>query len=165
MCLVTRRSAVLFCTVAEKSPRSKSEGHADGDDRGSPWKDSKSASVVLTLVNFSHADIRVVVDLFYSKSSVSLVEFPGVLLTAFEPTLEALKQMNDVGIIHFSELLIAWSQGASKSDLLTPPVYSLALGFVFNLRCLMINDADFYDYPNQEVNFRLLCENSSLDNS
>jgi hypothetical protein len=109
--------------------------------------------------------LKFILHLFSVKTPASLVEFPGVLLGAFEPTLETLKHMKSAGDVPFSELLVAWNRGVHDSNLISPPVYSLAPGFAFNLRCLMNNNANFFVHPNRPVNLQALCENSSLDNS
>lgn len=88
-----------------------------------------------------------------------------MLLAAFEPTLQALKQMTSTGNVPFSELLVAWNGESSSSNQVNPPVYSMAPGFAFNLRCLMGNEADFHVRPDQPVDFQALSENSSLDKS
>lgn len=167
VCLVTHRNMVLFCIVAENTLPRKSKDSADRDSArgGSLWEDPKFASVMLTLVYSGPTNLKFILHLFSSKTPASLVEFPGVLLGAFEPTLEALKQMKSAGNVPFSELLIAWNRGTPGSNLIPPPVYSLAPGFAFNLRCLMSNNANFYVHPNRPVNLQALCANSSLDHS
>jgi hypothetical protein len=167
VCLVTHRNMVLFCTVSENnSPRkSKNSANRDSARAGSLWGDPKFASAMLTLVYSGRTNLKFILNLFSSKTPASLVEFPGVLLGAFQPTLEALKQMKSDGNVPFSGLLVAWNRGIPDSNLIPPPVYSLARGFAFNLRCLMSNNANFYVHRNKPVNVQALCENSSLDNS
>ncbi|KAF3387285.1 NFX1-type zinc finger-containing protein 1 [Penicillium rolfsii] len=167
VCLVAHRNMVLFCTVAENTVPRKSKDSADRAPprTGSLWGDSKLASVVLTLVYSGTTNLKFILDLFSSKMTASLVEFPGVLLGAFEPTLEALKQMKCAGNVPFAELLVAWNRGNLISNPIPPPVYSLAPGFAYNLRCLMSNDANFYVHPNRPTNLQALCDNSSLDHS
>ncbi|KAJ5390631.1 uncharacterized protein N7496_001699 [Penicillium cataractarum] len=166
VCLVTHQDEVLFCTVAENNLPKKSK-----DSRFYEPRDlSRRVMVERPQIRFgslkSGGFQRDKLEIYLGpKIPASLVEFPGVLLAAFEPTLQALKQMKSTGNVSFSELLVAWNGESSSSNLVNPPVYSLAPGFAFNLRCLMSNGADFHVRPDQPVDFQVLSENSSLDKS
>lgn len=93
---------------------------------------------------------------------MSLVEFPGVLLPAFEPTLKALQAKARSITLPFPNLLLPHS---SASVDVPPPAYTTKLGFAFNPRCLMANDADFYLRLNEPFRIEELQSNSTLDNA
>ena len=159
---------VLFCTVANRimSSRKRKENGAPlfKTDPTSLWKDPKSASVTLMLVDSRHSNLQIILDLNSPKRpAMSLVEFPGVLLAAFAPALKALQAMKRDKFLPFSELFVPWVIDEARVPGIRPPPYALAPGFAFNLRCIMKNDADFYVHHDRPVDFEYLQENSSLD--
>ncbi|KAK4579813.1 hypothetical protein LTR86_000014 [Recurvomyces mirabilis] len=62
----------------------------------------------------------------------SLVEFPGVLLPAFQSTLVALQEMIKTEDLPFTELLIP---GTNTADV-PPPAYAIEKGFAYDISCL-----------------------------
>ncbi|EME78551.1 uncharacterized protein MYCFIDRAFT_37116 [Pseudocercospora fijiensis CIRAD86] len=66
----------------------------------------------------------------------SIIEFPGVILPAFEPTLKALQSMANTLDLPFAEILLPTQNQIS----LPPPAYSLRNGFKFDLRSLLSDD-------------------------
>ncbi|KXT16524.1 hypothetical protein AC579_1326 [Pseudocercospora musae] len=63
----------------------------------------------------------------------SIIEFPGVILPAFEPTLKALQSMAETLDLPFAEILLP----TQNQITLPPPAYSLKNGFRFDLRSLL----------------------------
>jgi DNA polymerase III delta prime subunit len=94
---------------------------------------------------------------------MSLVEFPGVLLPGFEPTLRALQSISESQNLPFPDLLLPADSSTGGKRSIPPPAYALKRGFVFNLRCLMNNGKDFHVRAGQPVDVEYLHENSSLD--
>lgn len=83
-----------------------------------------SANQVHNLGIFSQKDFR---------GGRSIVEFPGVLLPAFMPTLTALKAISINGDLPFSDFL-APSQGSGQRTVtVPPPSYTQRAGFRFKL--------------------------------
>lgn len=70
-------------------------------------------------------------DAWEAKSQQVLVEFPGVLLPSFAPTLQALQRMSLQGEIPFAEHLTPGS--GSKNGLLSWPRYATQPGFYYSL--------------------------------
>lgn len=66
----------------------------------------------------------------------SIIEFPGVILPAFEPTLKALQSMAETLDLPFAEILLPTRDEIT----LSPPAYSLKTGFKFDLRSLLSDD-------------------------
>ncbi|KAJ5792863.1 uncharacterized protein N7503_008841 [Penicillium pulvis] len=158
VCLVNQKTTkILFCTVAEeKGPKYDVNGDREKPG-GALWRRPQTASVLLTLVDPQEMNVKSVLDLYNGTSIHSaLVEFPGVLLPGFEPTLKALQLIKD---IPFSELLMP----SPELSRLTPPLYSLRPGFAFTLRSLIKNRDDFLVHPNQPVDIQRLSINSTLD--
>ncbi|KAJ6096169.1 hypothetical protein N7486_006915 [Penicillium sp. IBT 16267x] len=158
VCLINHQTTkILFFTVSEEKGV-KYDVNGEKEKPGSAlWRRQKSASIMLTLVDSQEMNVRTVLDLYHGTDiASSLVEFPGVLLPGFEPTLKALQLIKD---IPFSDLLMP----SSEPSLLTPPLYSLRPGFTFNLASLMKNRHDFLVHPNQPVDLQKLNASSTLD--
>ncbi|KAL4895634.1 hypothetical protein BDV59DRAFT_211274 [Aspergillus ambiguus] len=150
VCLVVRDKSVIFCTVTELRPTKKPKiNEPSGTAAPSLWTRGESASVLLHLV----------------ASPMSLVEFPGVLLAAFEPTLRTLQSISESENLPFPDLLLPSDLPIDGRRLVPPPSYTLDPGFTFNLRCLMVNGKDFYIRTGQPVDIKYLQENSGLDSA
>ncbi|KAJ5760746.1 hypothetical protein N7520_007902 [Penicillium odoratum] len=165
VCLsIHQLASILFCTVAEqKGPRvePKEEKRKPG---GNLWRRAATASITLVLVDPREANVKTVLDL-YDRTGValSLVEFPGILLPSFEPTLKALQTIKKNPVMPFLDLLMPSTPGMPSSIHLAPPLYSLKSEFAFNLASLMKDQADFLVYPNKKVDLQGLHGNSTLD--
>jgi hypothetical protein len=62
-----------------------------------------------------------------------LVEFPGVLLAAFEHTLEAMKRMSQTLDLPFADILAPSLQRGEELLEVPPPRYASGAGFAYNL--------------------------------
>ncbi|KAK5125064.1 hypothetical protein LTR85_001255 [Meristemomyces frigidus] len=89
----------------------------------------------------------------------SLIEFPGVILPAFEPTLKALQQMSDTLDLPFANLL---SQRGRQPNNLSP-AYSRKEGFRFKLGSLMPDGSPLQLRQDQQFDARTLLQHSALD--
>ncbi|RHZ53052.1 hypothetical protein CDV55_103786 [Aspergillus turcosus] len=156
---------VVFCTVVDEQTRSSKQKKDDADkeseNRASLWTDQKKASVKLTLVDTKPGMVYTILNKVLSKRDFSVVEFPGILLAGFEPTLRALKQTKENRELPFLDILVP-NGDAGPGDI-PPPLYALRPGFRFNLRCLMNNGADLYIKANEPVDIECLQRNSALD--
>lgn len=172
VCVVDSHGIVVFCTVlgfetAEQArARQEQSSQYKRKDAGL-WKDEHMASVYLSLVESNSENVRCILQHYQTQpaSSLSLVEFPGVLLPAFRPTLRALQQMKTAGNLPFSEFLAPTGPQTSSSIVVPPPEYALKPGFGFNLRCLMNNNADLTLRPGQPFDIKKLLNNSTLDDA
>lgn len=174
VCLIIQRAVVLFCTVTHRdmSPRRKKDNallqdHIPPQNRAEPrtlWKSPTRGSVMLMLVDSRYTNTQVVLDLFSPKKpTMSLVEFPGVILPAFEPALQALQSMKVAQNLPFSELFVPWVfENFNISDM-APPLYASQPGFAFNLRCLMKDDTNFFVRVNQPSDVKYVQDHSTLD--
>ncbi|KGO51306.1 Zinc finger, CCCH-type [Penicillium expansum] len=176
VCLMIQKDVVLFCTVTHRdmSPRRKRDSvlpqdHAPPQNKPEPktlWKSSTRGSVTLTLVDSRYTNTQVVLDLFTPKKpTMSLVEFPGVILPAFEPALQALQSMKAAQTLPFSELFVPWVSDDFNISDMAPPLYASQPGFAFNLRCLMKDDTNFYVRVNQPSDVKYVQDHSTLDDA
>ena len=126
--------------------------------------------MALELVHFADHDVQSVLNKYKSRektTSDSLVEFPGILLAGFEPTLRALQRMKKSNDLPFPDLLAPGNPGTHFGVLVPPPpTYALRPGFSFDLSCLL-NDPNMRLSltPGQPFDIRELQENSTLDNA
>lgn len=173
VCLITQRNFMVFCTVINpqaQTPTRKQQGQGNNrsqkKDSDALWEDSQKASVFLQLTNVIDRSIEMVLKHYTKKDSqIALVEFPGVLLPAFEPTLKALQVMRKSDNLPFSELLIPnGSHDGSRIDV-PPPLYATEPGFQFNLRCLMNDNSNFFVRVGHPTDLQKLRQNSSLDDA
>ncbi|KAJ5382686.1 hypothetical protein N7517_000597 [Penicillium concentricum] len=174
VCLIIQKDVVLFCTVThhDMSPRRRRDNilpndHVPPQNKAEPrtlWKSSTRGSVKLMLVDSRYTNTQVVLDLFSPKKpTMSLVEFPGVILPAFEPALQALQSIKLAQNLPFTELLVPWAfENFNLSDM-APPSYALEPGFAFDLRCIMKDDTSFYVRVGQPSNVKYVQDHSTLD--
>ena len=165
VCLIIKGNRALFCTVTEPprpSPwkeknKNKTQAKSDG-----LWKESATATVLLELTDSGNRNISYVLDQYcLGASNFTLVEFPGVLLPAFGPTLHALQSMKRTSNLPFSDFLIS----TSGREEVPPPPYAVKPGFTFDLSSVMDKGANLSIRPGQPVDLQYLQQHSSLDNA
>ena len=98
------------------------------------WNDQRRGTITLQLIDMNEQGVAEVLGRRHMENNVRqvLVEFPGVLLPSFRPTLEALKGMSKRGEVPFAHL-IAPVQPVEDVEII-PPAYATQPGFAFNLR-------------------------------
>ena len=97
------------------------------------------------------------------KLRQSLVEFSGILLPSFRPTLQALQKMSRTLDLPFSQFIAPNIQYAGDVDL-PAPAYSRRPGFTFNLETLTGGER-LRLTPGQPFNDTTLREKSTLDDA
>ncbi|KAJ5338531.1 hypothetical protein N7452_005259 [Penicillium brevicompactum] len=171
VCLVIQKDLIVFCTVADQAmmqKRKRGLTKPQKSETASLWNNEKRASVLLKLVDSRFSNVGLILDVYSHKDpAMSLIEFPGVLLASFEPSLKALQTMKAKEDLPFPELLAPWSLNPSNSPKTWTPLYASQSGFAYNLRCLLNTDVNFYvqpgDFPTQRKQTQYLQENSTLD--
>ena len=101
------------------------------------------AYAVLRLAQHEEHNSRELFGLFEPtgvRSGSSLIAFPGVLLPAFRPTLQALQEMSAKLDIPFADVLAPSSESSPNQSRPTPPVYAMDRNFRFDLSCLLRHD-------------------------
>lgn len=154
VCFVSASRRIIFFSVGEvptsqnsreknnsEDARSAGKGHDEPQNTPSLSHDNDEATVLLSMVEHNADDIRWIVNHIGArhKSRQSLVEFPGILLPSFQPTLQALQRMNRTLDVPFADIIapsthavdLRASQVQGK-----PPAYARRPGFSFNLDCL-----------------------------
>lgn len=168
VCLLDPKGFAIFCTVSSPDRTKKRE-----DADATKWKISGSlsehpqyASVILELVEPTESNWQYILDCQTARrsASISLVEFPGILLPSFQPTLLALQKMKQAANIPMSEFL-APNDIESLTTLvdIPPPVYATSMGFSYDLRCLMDDGSSLKVQHSQPVEMDRLQKHSTLD--
>jgi hypothetical protein len=162
----------VFCTVTRES-RIKSE-NGNRKDKIIPslqTEDRYRVKARLSLVSSHNLyDIRLVLRHFTlrntAKSECALIEFPGILLPAFEPVLKALQAMKERGDLPFADLIVPPVM-FNPGDEAVPaglPAYARARRFRFNLRkATEAPELDLFLDPTRAVDTSELENRSTLD--
>ncbi|KAL9132322.1 MAG: hypothetical protein Q9175_006504 [Cornicularia normoerica] len=141
VCFVSSNGKIIFLSVCD--PILPSHGRKDSnsdnkrrsDDIPSLFRQANRASVLLGLAEYQKEDaIWISTHIAPSKIRQSLVEFPGVLLPSFQPTLQALQKMSRTLNLPFAEIVAPDSQTSPAA--IQPPAYASRRGFSFNLDVL-----------------------------
>ncbi|TID20778.1 3'(2')-5'-bisphosphate nucleotidase [Venturia nashicola] len=167
---------ILFCTVDQgsKPKGEKHRGRQSHDDSKAEkqfralYSSKERGSVSLVLEDPTAENIQKLLRLCRrqaGRSTTLLVEFPGILLPAFKPTLLALKQMKETGDLPLKEMLIPSPVVDEEQIQITPPAYTQKRGFRFNLKCLMSDSSDLFLTPGQPFDAQKLQTGSLLDDA
>jgi hypothetical protein len=112
VCFVSSTGKVIFFTVCDPMPfhRGKNSNLDDKrrpEDGPSLFRGPDHAAVLLSLPEYKTEDVIWICNhIAPSKTRQSLVEFPGVLLPSFEPTLQALQKMSQKLSLPFAEIVV-----------------------------------------------------------
>ncbi|KEQ92875.1 hypothetical protein AUEXF2481DRAFT_68062 [Aureobasidium subglaciale EXF-2481] len=141
VCLISSTQAIVFCSISfpddpARRPEREAGETLDPHQNITSYDTDRvrviarpvemdSEAVAHILGTFSHTNIQ---------GGRSLVEFPGVLLPAFLPTLTALQTLSRNGVLPFSTFL-APLDVVEEQDTMTipPPAYARRAGFRFKL--------------------------------
>ncbi|KAF5855487.1 hypothetical protein ETB97_009110 [Aspergillus alliaceus] len=168
VCLTDPRGFAIFCTVAgSERPRADARQERRQRKASSLWGDASISSVIMELVEPTEENRQYILDCHKPRNgrcSLSLIEFPGILLPSFQPTLKALQAMKKAADLPMSEFLAPDETYSGMVDM-PPPKYATGQGFSFNLQCLMKDRSDLLISPSQAVDLKKLQEQSTLDDA
>ena len=179
VCFVSSTGRAIFFSVCDPAPtpppatkdgEEEREGRSNGyrrapDERPNLFRDVKRATVVLSPVEDNAEDITWIISNLGKAHKLrhSLVEFPGVLLPSFQPTLQALQKMSRTLDLPFSQLIAPDIQHTGDLDI-PAPAYSRRPGFTFNLETLTGGER-LRLAPGQPFDLTALREKSTLDDA
>ena len=181
VCLVSSKGRFVFFSVCDPTPspplRRKNEGVGDVDEAQleedrralaelpNLFGHATRATVMLTQVEDNPEDITWINTQLgvTAKLQLSLVEFPGVLLASFRPTLQALQQMSRALDLPLSQFIAPDTQHAETIDI-PAPAYSRRPGFAFDLQTL-VGGVELRLVPGQPFDYAKLREKSTLDDA
>ncbi|KAL8847375.1 MAG: hypothetical protein Q9221_007562 [Calogaya cf. arnoldii] len=155
VCLVSSTGHNIFCIVCDPTPTAPSNKKQRGDDRSKAaqalaaerdyerkkvemptlHKNDNRAAVMLTLVDATSQHVKWISRLFTKGGStikMSLVEFPGVLLPTFQPTLKALQSMSQRLDLPFADYLAPEDPEFDTRNI-PPPLYLQRENFALDM--------------------------------
>ncbi|KFY08522.1 hypothetical protein V492_06159 [Pseudogymnoascus sp. VKM F-4246] len=163
VCFVSSNGRIIFLSVCNPifiGKDSDSDDRRRLDDIPSLSRKANRASVLLSLADYKSEDVNwISTHIGSSQARQSLVEFPGVLLPSFQPTLQALQKMSRKLDLPFAEVIAPDSQ--ASPIVIKPPAYSTKRGFSFSLD--VHSGEPLLLTPGQPFDFTQLEEGSSLD--
>ena len=133
------------------------------NERPNLFKHADRATLMLSPVEDSSKDITWINSHLEKAHKLrrSLVEFPGILLPSFRPTLQALQKMSRTLDLPFAQFIAPDTQYAGDVDI-PAPAYSRTPGFSFNLETLAGGE-QLRLTPGQPFDDTTLHEKSTLD--
>ncbi|KFZ11229.1 hypothetical protein V502_07659 [Pseudogymnoascus sp. VKM F-4520 (FW-2644)] len=163
VCFVSSNGRIIFLSVCNPIFPGKGSDQDDKrrlDDSPSLFRHANRASVLLSLAEYKSEDVNwITTHIGSSKVRQSLVEFPGVLLPSFQPTLQALQKMSRTLDLPFAEIVAPDTQ--ASAIVIKPPAYATKRGFSFNLDVLA--GVPLFLTPGQPFDYTKLEEGSTLD--
>jgi len=153
VCLLSNTGRTIFFSVCDPNPTApKKDVSEESDekkagpsvaelaymrrqaDMPSLHANPERAALVLTMVDFKAHDVRWMTSETgkSSRSRNTLVEFPGILLPSFKPTLEALQAMIRTLDLPFRDI-IAPKDAQVDTIATEPPLYAREKGFAYDL--------------------------------
>ena len=179
VCLVSSTGRAIFFSVCDPAPtpppkrrngeeerevRSTGQWRAS-DKRPNLFKRADQATLMLSPVEDSSEDITWINGHLGKahKLRQSLVEFPGILLPSFQPTLQALQKMSRTLDLPFAQFIAPERQHAGDVDI-PAPAYSRRPGFTFSLETLTGGE-QLRLAPGQPFDDNTLREKSTLDDA
>ena len=128
------------------------------------WNSQSRCTITLQLVDLNTHGIGEVLGRSHSETAVTqvLVEFPGVLLPAFRPTLEALQTMSSALDMPFAGMIATTHKDDDALVQFEPPAYALQPNFAFDLQPITNNKVLLLD-PRKAFDTESLLKHSTLD--
>lgn len=173
VCIITSRKRMVFCHVARDDdlPRPKKSKKPDINIRPdrhnvSLSKDPKTASIIVRPVEMDTASVETLIHLVALPEHAGkcvLVEFPGVLLPAFMPTLKALQELSKSSGVPFAEFLVPQTEDQALA--IPPPLYAINPGFTFDLSAICREKMTIDPNNIGPDDRQKLCDVSQLDDS
>ena len=176
VCFVSSTGRAIFCSVCDPVPTpppksQTAQEHHDplarnwrgSDEQPNLFKHGQRASLMLSPVEDNSEDITWINDHLGKARNLrqSLVEFPGILLPSFQPTLQAIQKMSRTLDLPFSQFIAPDIQRGANVEI-PAPVYSRKQGFGFDLEPLT-DGARLRLTPGQPFDDTILRERSTLD--
>ncbi|OAP63432.1 hypothetical protein AYL99_02659 [Fonsecaea erecta] len=171
LCLLSN-GALIFCSVVECKPTKPSvttNFSSSSDDEPIQKQPERPLDLfsdpvrAFTTVSLVSDATEGVLGLMKASASApaKIVEFPGVLLPSFEPTLRALQTMLRSPEMPFSDYLAPEPQ--TDLSMIEAPYYATRPNFEFDLSCIMKENLPMRISINDKTNHEAFRENSILD--
>ena len=173
VCLIDSNGSAIFCYVSGRYSNQPSKGafvlgKAIEENLKDLAQDQNFAFATLCLVQQDAASLKEILGRLRGSpvfKNESLVEFPGVLLPSFQPTLLALRDMARTLDLPFSDLLAPESTSHTRTQQVAPPNYTMQKNFRFNLRSITNGEDLMLSTSGSSFDLQGLRDRSSLDDA
>ena len=145
VCLLDERGVPIFCSVSYsglQDPDGPQRKMKEVPEYCNVYSDPKYAYVLLTSVDFDQANVDAILAGYVTgqgRGSETLIEFPGVLLQSFRPTLVALQEIGTRKDLPFAQYLAPSQPSDETVHTIQPPAYTSG-NFRFKLDSLVGKD-------------------------
>ncbi|KAI7341211.1 hypothetical protein KC315_g276 [Hortaea werneckii] len=172
VCLLSSLGSAIFLTVVPepkppKKDATKGEQQVPIHKQYDLWSDEQRAHVIVKPAQKDGIGLILSELSSGGNAHLSLVEFPGVLLPAFQPTLRAMQRLSETLEVPFADILAPVSTTANPTrDVdIQPPNYATRPGFQFDLSAVTTDGEALRFAPGREIEGAAaeLAQYSSLD--
>lgn len=172
VCLTDVGGSHVFCTVVaqgrpavtQQSGRQPSESPSQiarlEHHNGKSLTSIDGAYLSLRSINTGPNELTTIISSGNYNANTQLVEFPGVLLPAFQPTLVGLQKLMSSQDMAFIDIV---SAGSAANIAVPAPAYSRTADFNFDLACLTESKEPLLLRPNGTFDLDRLLARSTLD--
>lgn len=174
ICLLDRTGSPIFCSVSATGLMDM-DGHRDESKEGAKtlkgynvFDDPEVAFAVLSLVETNGSNLESILHGFMNgpgRGQERIIEFPGILLQSFQPTLKAMQRMSETLDMPFRDLVASEVSGIKAVAQVDPPAYTRLQNFRYDLSCLTADGSNVSFSPGEGFDESLLSSKSTLDHA
>ncbi|KAI9730359.1 MAG: hypothetical protein M1834_005869 [Cirrosporium novae-zelandiae] len=168
ICLLGSHGSAIFCSVSDPSKTEEPQSDASSATIFNLSEDPDKAFLTLRLVKNDESSIKQILDRYKMSKNIqqdSLIEFPGVLLPSFQPTLLALQRLAITAELPFAQILAPTDTKITGLVNIEPPPYTIRQNFRFNLGCILKHETDLSFSPGEPFDLKAFQEMSVLDDA
>jgi len=168
VCLLDASGNPIYCQVSSTG-LPETEGSSKSPNDVPNWcnvfDSAERAFLLLSLVDIDEANLDLVLGGFingHGRGVETIIEFPGLLLASFRPTLQALQAMSAANDMPFAEILAPESASTDEYQTISPPSYTLGK-FRYSLTSLVGENSALSLATSAEFDTSELQKQSTLD--
>ena len=172
VCLLSSLGSAIFLTVVPE-PKNPKKDAAKGEQQTSIhkqydlWSDGQRAHVIVKPAQPDGIELILRELSSSGNARLSLVEFPGVLLPSFQPTLRAMQRLSETLEVPFADVLapVSTTANPTRDVEIQAPSYATRPGFQFDLSTVTTDGQALRFTPGRDIEGAAaeLAEHSSLD--
>ena len=162
---ISARGGFKASGYGNPQPKQAGEEEKPEESVSTLWSDPRKAFVTLRIIDLDNPALVSVLgrDWKLNQTQKVLVEFPGILLPSFQPTLEALQRMSQTPSIPFSHLLLPNCKSNNRQ--IAWPAYATQPGFAFDMRSITQDGSHLYLSRNNDFDHAALKARTTLDDA
>ncbi|RMX78328.1 hypothetical protein D0869_09171 [Hortaea werneckii] len=158
VCLLSSLGSAIFLTVVPE-PKNPKKDAAKGEQQTSIhkqydlWSNGQRAHVIVKPAQQDGIELILRELSSSGNARLSLVEFPSVLLPAFQPTLRAMQRLTETLEVPFAEVLapVSTRDNPTREIEIQPPNYATRPGFQFDLSVVTTNGKALRFTPGRDI--------------